>query len=54
MIYGGRGATAVHELYWWADPKEELAVVWMAHSPGSIRWKYRQMINGLVYQALVD
>ena len=39
---------------WWADPKEELAVVWMAHSPGSIRWKYRQMINALVYQALVD
>ncbi len=39
---------------WWADPKEELAVVWMAHSPGSVRWKYRQMINALVYQALVD
>jgi len=39
---------------WWADPREELTVVWMAHSPGSIRWKYRQMINALVYQALVD
>jgi CubicO group peptidase (beta-lactamase class C family) len=39
---------------WWADPHEELAVVWMAHSPGSIRWKYRQMINALVYQAIVD
>jgi len=39
---------------WWADPREELAVVWMAQSPGSIRWKYRQMINALVYQALVD
>jgi CubicO group peptidase (beta-lactamase class C family) len=39
---------------WWADPEEELAVVWMAYSPGSIRWKYRQMINALVYQALVD
>jgi CubicO group peptidase (beta-lactamase class C family) len=39
---------------WWADPHEELAVVWMAHSPGAIRWKYRQMINALVYQAIVD
>jgi CubicO group peptidase (beta-lactamase class C family) len=39
---------------WWADPKEDLAVVWMAQSPGTIRWKYRQMINALVYQAIVD
>jgi CubicO group peptidase (beta-lactamase class C family) len=39
---------------WWADPHEELAVVWMAQSPGPIRWKYRQMINALVYQAIVD
>jgi CubicO group peptidase (beta-lactamase class C family) len=39
---------------WWADPKEELAVVFMAHSPGPIRWHYRQVINALVYQAIVD
>jgi CubicO group peptidase (beta-lactamase class C family) len=39
---------------WWADPKEELAVVFMAHSPGTIRWHYRQLINAMVYQALVD
>jgi CubicO group peptidase (beta-lactamase class C family) len=39
---------------WWADPKEQLAVVFMAHSPGPIRWHYRQAINALVYQALVD
>jgi CubicO group peptidase (beta-lactamase class C family) len=39
---------------WWADPKEELAAVWMAQSPGTIRWKYRQMINALVYQAIAD
>jgi hypothetical protein len=32
----------------------KLTVVWMAHSPGTIRWRYRQMINALVYQALVD
>ena len=37
---------------WWADPKEELAVVFMAHSPGTIRWHYREVINALVYQAL--
>lgn len=39
---------------WWADPKEDLAVVFMAHSPGPIRWHYRQVINALVYQAIVD
>ena len=39
---------------WWVDPREELVVVWMAHSPGSIRWKYRQMINALVYQSILD
>jgi len=26
----------------------------MAHSPGPIRWHYRQVINALVYQAIVD
>ena len=39
------GATGTN---WWADPHEQLAVVWMAHSPGPIRWKYRQMINAMV------
>jgi CubicO group peptidase (beta-lactamase class C family) len=39
---------------WWADPKEELAAVFMAHSPGPIRWHYRQVVNALVYQAIVD
>jgi len=39
---------------WWADPKEDLAVVFMAHSPGPIRWHYRQAINALVYEAIVD
>jgi len=45
------GATGTN---WWADPHEELVVVWMAETPGTIRWKYRQMINALVYQAIVD
>jgi CubicO group peptidase (beta-lactamase class C family) len=39
---------------WWVDPREELTVVWMAHSPGAIRWHFRQVVNALVYQALVD
>jgi CubicO group peptidase (beta-lactamase class C family) len=39
---------------WWADPQEQLAVVFMSHGPGPIRWHYRQLINALVYQAIVD
>ena len=45
------GATGTN---WWADPKEDLVVVWMAATPGPMRWKYREMINALVYQAIVD
>jgi CubicO group peptidase (beta-lactamase class C family) len=39
---------------WWVDPKEELAVVYMSAAPGPLRWHYRQLINALVYQAMVD
>jgi CubicO group peptidase (beta-lactamase class C family) len=39
---------------WWADPKEELAVVYMSAAPGPIRWHYRQKINALVYQSIID
>jgi CubicO group peptidase (beta-lactamase class C family) len=39
---------------WWADPREQLAVVFMSHAPGPIRWHYRRLINALVYQAIVD
>jgi CubicO group peptidase (beta-lactamase class C family) len=39
---------------WWADPKEQLAVVFMAQTPGPIRWHYRYVINALVNQAIVD
>ena len=39
---------------WWVDPKEELAVVYMSAAPGPTRWHYRQTINALVYQAIVD
>jgi CubicO group peptidase (beta-lactamase class C family) len=39
---------------WWVDPKEELAVVYLSAAPGPIRWHYRQTINALVYQAIVE
>jgi CubicO group peptidase (beta-lactamase class C family) len=39
---------------WWADPKEELAVVYLSAAPGPIRWHYRQKINALVYQAIIE
>lgn len=38
----------------WVDPKEELAVVFMASTPGPIRQYYRRVMNALVYQAIVD
>jgi CubicO group peptidase (beta-lactamase class C family) len=38
----------------WVDPKEELAVVYMAQTPGVIRAHYRQVIATLVEQAIVD
>ncbi len=38
----------------WADPKEQLVVVYMSAAPGPIRWHYRRLINALVYQAIVD
>jgi CubicO group peptidase (beta-lactamase class C family) len=39
---------------WWADPVEDLAVVFMAQVPGEQRRGYRPLINSLVYQALTD
>ncbi|MDB5381047.1 MAG: hypothetical protein JWO26_679 [Rhodospirillales bacterium] len=36
------------------DPREELAVVFMAATPGLLRQYYRRVINALVYQAIVD
>ena len=39
---------------WWGDPKEQLAVVFMAATPGPIRWHYRYLVSTLVNQAIVD
>jgi CubicO group peptidase (beta-lactamase class C family) len=38
--------------YFWCDPLEELAVVFMAHAPGAIRYYHRQLLHALVMQAL--
>jgi CubicO group peptidase (beta-lactamase class C family) len=40
--------------YFWVDPKEELAVVYMSQAPSPIRAHYRRLIRQLVYQAIVD
>jgi CubicO group peptidase (beta-lactamase class C family) len=40
--------------YFWVDSKEELVVVFMAHTPGPTRLHYRKVINALALQALVD
>lgn len=38
----------------WVDPKEELAVVFMASTPGLVRQHYRRVVNALVYGAIAD
>jgi len=38
--------------YWWADPKEEMVVVFMTQSP--LGRHYQQLMRALVYQAIVE
>jgi CubicO group peptidase (beta-lactamase class C family) len=45
--WGGLGGT-----YFWVDPKEKLAVVWMAQGPGQ-RTYYRGVLRNRVYAAMV-
>jgi len=40
--------------YFWVDPKEQLAVVYMSQAPSPIRAYYRRLMKQLVYQAIVD
>ena len=44
------GATGT---YFCVDPSEALAVVFMAHAPGAIRFYLWQLLHALVMQALV-
>jgi CubicO group peptidase (beta-lactamase class C family) len=39
---------------WWADPTEDLAVVFMAQVPGEQRRRFRPLVNALIYQALTE
>lgn len=47
--YHWAGATGP---YFWVDPSEALAVVFMAHAPGALRFYNRQLLHALVLQAL--
>lgn len=38
----------------WVDPRERLAVVFMAQAPGAVRIGHRRLIRQMVYQALID
>ena len=38
----------------WVDPQEDLAVVFMASTPGLLRQHYRRVVNALVYAAIAD
>lgn len=40
--------------YFWADPKEQIAAVYMTQAPSPVRAYYRRMMKSLVYQAIVD
>jgi CubicO group peptidase (beta-lactamase class C family) len=38
----------------WVDPEEELAVVFLANTPGPIRRHYRELVKTMVVQAIAD
>ncbi len=46
--------SGVYGTYFWVDPAEQMTCVFMAAAPGLLRLRYRQLIRGLVYQAIVD
>jgi CubicO group peptidase (beta-lactamase class C family) len=47
-MWAGYGGT-----FFWVEPKEELAVVFMAQAPGPSRGYYRKSLKSLVSQAIV-
>ncbi len=40
--------------YFWVDPKEQIAAVYMSQAPSPTRASYRRLIKQLVYQAITD
>jgi CubicO group peptidase (beta-lactamase class C family) len=51
---GGFQWSGAHGTAFWADPQQQLVIVYMAQTPGAIRRYYRQFIPALVYQAITD
>jgi CubicO group peptidase (beta-lactamase class C family) len=49
FMWGGWAGT-----YFWGDPKEELAAVYLTQSPGPARPYYRRLFKNLVYQSIND
>jgi CubicO group peptidase (beta-lactamase class C family) len=47
FMWAGAGGT-----FFWIDPQEQLAVVFMAQTPGAIRTIYRRLMKQLVGQAI--
>ena len=46
--------SGVYGTYFWVDPIEEMAVVFMAACPGPSRLRLRQLARALAYQSLTD
>jgi CubicO group peptidase (beta-lactamase class C family) len=40
--------------YFWIDPKEQLAVVFMAAAPSDIRTYFRTLVKNLVVSAIIE
>jgi CubicO group peptidase (beta-lactamase class C family) len=49
FMWGGAAGT-----YFWVDPQEELAVVFMSQGPFATRASYRRLVKQLVHQAIAD
>lgn len=49
FMWGGAAGT-----FFWVDPKEQLAVVYMSQGPFGTRAYYRRLVKQLVSQAIVD
>jgi CubicO group peptidase (beta-lactamase class C family) len=49
--YGWGGAFGT---YFWVDPKEQMAAVFMSAAPGEIRTHFRMLVKNLVSAAILD
>lgn len=49
FMWGGAAGT-----FFWVDPREQIAAVFMSHGPFATRGYYRKLVKQLVYQAIAD